>query len=352
MVSNETPYKLKSSSSYNSLTTHDKVDPRLEAELEHHVWHTRDTSFFDRFFPAIDGLPTPGTVFPSKPQQNAVIKWFNDYHDACHQWWKVQKQTESRWILKMSPNRPLHHPTTNRKLDMFLYDRGLEVGAAKVVESSNVASDHGQPKVGQDMEEPEDWKHVIVIAELKCEMRLGDLNRKLVLQLADYARYVFQRQPDRQWVHSFTVVNATLRCWLYTRSSALASSSVDLTTDNGVAIFPRIFNGYLNMTAEQHGIAASLTANPTIIGNKTIVRGRPFFTTHAIVTRGTTCWDARPLDDDSKWPWVLKVSWRYTGRKHEGVMLANCQNLHVEGIAEYIAHDEGIPPVTVHSVLG
>lgn len=59
-----------------------------------------------------------------------------------------------------------------------------------------------------------------------------------------------------------------------------------------------------------------------------------------------------PPDDASVWPWVLKVSWRYSGRKHEGLMLAECRNLGVEGIAECIAHDEGLPAITAHGVLG
>jgi hypothetical protein len=205
------------------------------------------------------------------------------------------------------------------------------------------------------MENPGDWKHVLVIAEVKCEKKLGDLNRNVVLQLAGYAHHIFQRQPDCQWVHGFSVVNATL---LYTHSGAFASSAADLTIVNGVAIFLRVFNGYLNMTAEPLGIAASLTADPTIVGDCTIVRGRPFFTTHAIVTRGT--WtarppdddSARPPDDDSKWPWVLKVSWRYPGRMHQGLMLAECRDLGVRGIAEYVTHDMGVPPITVHGVLG
>jgi hypothetical protein len=47
------------------------------------------------------------------------------------------------------------------------------------------------------MENPGDWKHVLVIAEDKWEKKLGDLNRNVVLLLAGYARHVFQRQPDR-----------------------------------------------------------------------------------------------------------------------------------------------------------
>jgi hypothetical protein len=100
------------------------------------------------------------------------------------------------------------------------------------------------------------------------------------------------------------------------------------------------------------------TADRTMVGDSAIVCGRPFFTTHTIVTRGTTCWavrppdydSVRPPDDDSEWPWVLRVSWRYPDRKHEGLILAECRD-GVSGIAEYVYHDGGVPPVTVHGVL-
>jgi hypothetical protein len=70
---------------------------------------------------------------------------------------------------------------------MFLYGSGLEVADDQVLKSSNIAGNQGQPKAGDDIEKPQDWKYVIVIAELECQKR-GDLNRNLVLQLADYAR--------------------------------------------------------------------------------------------------------------------------------------------------------------------
>jgi hypothetical protein len=39
-------------------------------------------------------------------------------------------------------------------------------------------------------------------------------------------------------------------------------------------------------------------------------------------------------------------------RKHEGVMLAECRDLGVGGIAEYVTHGEGDPPATVQAALG
>jgi hypothetical protein len=101
------------------------------------------------------------------------------------------------------------------------------------------------------------------------------------------------------------------------------------------------------MTAEQLGIGVSLTVDATIGGDCAIVHGRPLFTTQVIVTRGTPYWTAQPPENDiarpppdgSTWPWVLKVSWRYPGRKHEGLMLAECRDLGVHGITEHVAHE-------------
>lgn len=302
-VPHQTPFKLKSSIPYSSFHTHNKVDPRLASELERHVWHTRDMSFFDRFFPDVDCLLSP-TAFLPDPQQDDLVEWFNGYNRTCREWWKEQNMAKCKWTLKTSPNRPLRHPTTDRNLDIFLYDGASEVGTAEGVQSSSkAAGDHGgQKKVGQPTDDLWDRKHVLVIAEVKCEKKLGDLNRKVVLQLAGYARHVFHRQPDRHWVHGFSVVNTTLCCWLYTRSGAFASYAVDLSTNDGMVIFRRVFNGYLNMTAKEFGVAAPLTTDCTTVGDCAVVCGHPFFTTHAIVTRGMTCRTARPPNDRA-WPW-------------------------------------------------
>ena len=218
-----------------------------------------------------------------------------------------------------------------------------------------------------------DWKYVHVIAELKCVQGLIDLNPKVVLQLAGYARHVFHRQPDRQFVHGFTVINSTLRCWVYARSGAFASSSVDLSTTQGLSVFCRVYNGYLGMSLTEMGFDVDLTTTATTattpailatsatpattaapdtitIGDRKIIRGEPFFTTHAIVTRGTTCWTAQPTDSETaELPWVLKVSWRYPGCEHEGIMLQSCHKHKVKGVAEYIAHDQGL---SIREILG
>jgi len=184
--------------------------------------------------------------------------------------------------------------------------------------------------------------------------------------LAGYARHVFHRQPDRQFVHGFTIINSTLRCWVYARSGAFASSSVDLSTTQGLSVFCRAYNGYLAMSLTEMGFAVDPAATATTvtattsvttaapdtitIGDRKIIRGEPFFTTHAIVTRGTTCWTAQPTDSETaELPWVLKVSWRYPGREHEGIMLQSCHKHKVKGVTEYIAHDQGL---SIREILG
>jgi hypothetical protein len=68
-----TALKLKSSSPYNSLHSHDRVDNAWRRNSNAPVWHTRDASFFYRFFPSVDGLPTPA-AFPNEPQQDALVE--------------------------------------------------------------------------------------------------------------------------------------------------------------------------------------------------------------------------------------------------------------------------------------
>jgi len=346
-----TPVKPTSSSPYSPMSTLEDVTPQLENELKRHLWFSTsdNMSFFDHFFPEINNLPTP-EPFPLDPQQSRVITWFEVYDQRCRE--EVKTLKGCKWMLKTSANQPLSHPTVKRKLDLFLYNGESESSANTGVTGLG----HDGMGINQSAgtkgceEEKHDWKYVLVIAELKCEKKLTDLHPKPVLQLAGYVRHVFHRQPDRQFVHGFSIINSTLRCWVYTRSGAFASSSVNLKTPRGLSVFCRVYNGYLNMSLEELGFAVAPTASTVTVGGREIIRGEPFFATHAIVTRGTTCWTARPKDvETTEAPWVLKVSWRYPGREHEGIMLQSSQKCGVKGVAEYIAHDQGL---SVHEILG
>jgi len=58
---------------------------------------------------------------------------------------------------------------------------------------------------------------------------------------------------------------------------------------------------------------------------------------------GATCWTARPTDSKStELPSVLKVSWHYRDREHEGIIVPSCHKRKVKGVAKYIAHDQGL----------
>jgi len=327
-------------------------------------------SFFDHFFPEINDPPVP-KLFPDDPQQNKVIDWFEAYDKECR---KAMELRNCGRFLETSANQSLSHPTVKRKLDLFLYAPPQEssakanlIGLEQDVMGTNQSVGSKKKETKGDGRKEYDWKYVQVIAELKCVQGRMDLNPKVVLQLAGYARHVFHRQPDRQFVHGFTVINSTLRCWVYARSGAFASSSVDLSTTQGLNVFCRVYNGYLGMSLTEMGFAVDPATTATTattlatsdntaapdtitIGDRKIIRGEPFFTTHAIVTRGTTCWTARPMDSEStEFPWVLKVSWRYSGREHEGIMLQSCHKRKVKGVAEYIAHDQGL---STREILG
>jgi hypothetical protein len=105
------------------------------------------------------------------------------------------------------------------------------------------------------------------------------------------------------------------------------------------------------MTHKEHGYLGNPPTS-TMIGSRSVDVHweKHLYRDRAIVSRGTTCWEVSPLEPDGQ-PLVLKDSWRYEGRKHEGILLALCQKLNVQGIAKYVAHSEDDFP-SVHELLG
>lgn len=65
----------QSSSPYSSFHTHDKVGPRLSLEPEGRVWHTHDTSFFDRFFLALTACRRPRRFRPTRNRTPSSRGW-------------------------------------------------------------------------------------------------------------------------------------------------------------------------------------------------------------------------------------------------------------------------------------
>ncbi|KAA8911928.1 hypothetical protein FN846DRAFT_760479, partial [Sphaerosporella brunnea] len=206
-----------------------------------------------------------------------------------------------------------------------------------------------------------EWSKVLVVGELKPEKGLGDLREKVVIQLASYAYDVFASQPRRRFVDAFTVINATMRCWIFTRASGMASEQFDLHHGPGLRKFKRVFAGYFSQTAEGLGLPFTYPcgddggggfADVEIGGTTVTVNSDAFFQVPAIVTRGTTCYAVTesPAEDPQDSRWVLKEAWRWDAdQMAEGDMLQLCAERGVEGVATHLCHDA---LESVHRIVG
>ncbi|RVD90389.1 uncharacterized protein DFL_001355 [Arthrobotrys flagrans] len=77
---------------------------------------------------------------------------------------------------------------------------------------------------------------------------MADLNKTSIVRLGNYVREVFANQPGRRFVHGFTLVNANMRCWVFTRSGGVVSPRLTLAEPSDLNTFRRAFYGYLHNT--------------------------------------------------------------------------------------------------------
>ncbi|KAL7273359.1 hypothetical protein RUND412_003795 [Rhizina undulata] len=68
-----------------------------------------------------------------------------------------------------------------------------------------------------------------------------------------------------------------------------------------------------------------------------VLEPQPFFSVPSLASRGTTCWLATK---NGKKDYVVKDSWRLSERSSEGALLNHAKSLGVQGIAEYVGHED------------
>ncbi|TGZ81932.1 hypothetical protein EX30DRAFT_239918 [Ascodesmis nigricans] len=322
-----TPIKSNLASNTQTSNTHKILDQKLENELRGHLW-TADHSFFDHFFPEIPGLPLPKASFPKVPTETAVVNWFMDYQQLLSDHHKPLSTVT--WAA--SGQRHLEGPDTRRAVDLFTYKHD---------------------PMNPDSLEPgkHHWSGVIAVGELKYRSKhngLSDFDTGLIIQLVNYVREVFKSQLGRRFVHGYTLINASMRCWVFTRSGGVVSPRLTLTKHADLKTFSRVFYGYLHNPDLGLAKADDPAMRAIKLNGKELQLGDIFFSTTAIVTRATMCRHAyfAPQSPDML---VLKSSWRYETRHNEGDLLKEAAEAGVKGIAIYSGHEDR---ESVHGILG
>ncbi|CZS92412.1 uncharacterized protein RAG0_02864 [Rhynchosporium agropyri] len=318
----DTPYRSSSASQIGPEEIHDDVDRRICEELTGRVFNDVE-GFYKRYFEGKNWTHKANAIYEvsraqyiggrwsgwSEPAvQGPFFKWFMMFQDS------FLSGLDRRYCT--SANQALKGSEAGRKLDIFLTS----------VTPSN--SKH-------------DWSGVLVIGEHK-QNPAQDRSKKILIQLAGYAREVFGSQPDRRFVPGFTICGSLMRLWVFDRSGAYSSKEFDI--HEKPERFVKAIAGYALMTDAELGLNTFIKRDGNdkyirVQGMRISLQDKPIASTKAIVCRGTTCYRGRKIDS-TKWEYVVKFAWPSDKRQGEGELLKLAKERGATGIAVWINHEQ------------
>ena len=94
------------------------------------------------------------------------------------------------------------------------------------------------------------WDRIRVVGELKSNAVYSN-HANTIIQLAGYVRQIFLAQPNRRFVHGFTLCSDNLRAWIFDRSGCLGSDVVSINKEP--ELFLRVMCKYASMDATEVG---------------------------------------------------------------------------------------------------
>ena len=312
--------------------------------------------------------------WPAVASEANVLPWFLNFMG------KIQTIYDypSPYQFVTSGSLPLKDGDCIRKADIVLTTRPANTGP----------SEKSQTSVS--------WHSVRLIGELKSNF--DKANRDLTfLQLANYAREIFGAQPNRRWIHGFTLTGCFLRVWHFDHGGACGSDLINI--HNLPALFLRTMISYLYMDATAIGFDPTIRWSPhgtevvfdptiycvtphpplpfiyvPVYSTTTVTRDVALSESHdphnppastsaspsmalslnpspvsrrfPTATRGSVCWQARLRDTppDSPWLYVVKDQWRAEDRETEGSLLRDAQNNGISypgcGLPRYLWHGD------------
>nr|ODN95481.1 hypothetical protein L204_04021 [Cryptococcus depauperatus CBS 7855] len=312
------------------------IDRVLRGELGQ--LHVGLSSFHATFFGSVAGLETAAAAvfqsctsgsdplfregwkgWPTNANEYVVIDWFKDVTANLADFAKGYSPPQTRRRILGEPSKPIKGSTSERKLDIgFVSDR----------EAGRDARYH--------------WSEILVPGELKSNP-LADTNSKAWLDLGRCAREVFSAQDTRRFVLGFTLCGSLMRVWKFDRLGGIASEQFDINKQGEQ--FVSTILGFLWMSEEDLGFDPTIITcgdkryidierngqKERIIIKETIRRAR------CVVGRATTCWLAYAENDPEK-PLVIKDSWQYPERDHEGELLREATENEVIHVARHYYH--------------
>ncbi|WVO15587.1 hypothetical protein L204_103247 [Cryptococcus depauperatus] len=336
LSSQQTPRVHSTSSIVNSPEYRSDIDPVLKRELGQ--LDVELPSFHATFFGRVVDLERAAAAvfqsctsgsdplfregwmgWPTNANEGAVIGWFKNVTTNLVAFAEGHRPPQTqRWLLAQ-PNTPLQDSTVKRKLDIG-FMRGPK------------------PKSGSQYS----WSQVLVPGELKNNPS-ADTHANAWLDLGRYVRETLSAQDTRRFVLGFTLCGSLMRIWEFDRLGGIASDKFDINKEG--ERFVSTILGFLWMSEDDLGFDPTIITcgdkryidierngqEERIIIKKTMSRAR------CVVGRATTCWEAY-AEKDPKKPLVIKDSWQYPERDHEGELLRKAMEKGVIHVARHYYH--------------
>ncbi|KAH6604461.1 serine threonine- kinase sgk2 [Trichoderma cornu-damae] len=329
----DTPFRFASSAVVNSSEQRDEIDSLLHTELG--IIRV-DLDIYKTFFGAVDSLrETAEDIFkefcagdhprfdhdngwrdwPDITSEKNVCAWLLQFTRDVAESAERRMPNSVQQSLISSPNKSLKGSVADRKVDAAFVDNKFP-------------------------HPPDHWGQILAPVELK-KHSAGDC-LKTWLDLARYAREIFKAQDTRRYVLGFTLAGSIMRLWNFDRVGGIGSAGADINQDG--LQFVSVVLGFLYMDKQALGF------DPTVITSgdkryieinhegqqKRLILGTLLSRSSGIVTRGTTCWEAR-IDGEPQATLVLKESWQPIER-NEGELLRLATQIGVTNVARHY-HD-------------
>ncbi|KHO00536.1 serine/threonine-protein kinase Sgk2 [Metarhizium album ARSEF 1941] len=319
-----------SASQQGSEQTRRKIEPRVFEEIRY-CTHRAVAGFHEKYFEGHKWNMRARRIWQSANSR---------YSDKDKRWTQLPdaatKDEVCGWLLNLQEEL-----LATERAAYFRSNRHQKVRA----ESSEQLDLFVKMKRDEASDTKHDWKHVLVVGELK---QSHQKNKSLWLQVGSAVRNVFAYQPTRFFVHAFTLTGTEMETWIFDRSGPYSGTTFDIHKEPEK--FIRVICAYLMMSDEELGLDTFTKAkdNRLLVTIPVEARGKkqqlelnpnPIAHQRAIVCRGTSCFLAKATGA-AVFDGVVKYSWTSSMRPPETDLLKKANERGVKGLAKLVGYNE------------
>lgn len=221
------------------------------------------------------------------------------------------------------------------------------------------------PSLASSAEIP--WSRIRAFGELRddfAEIGKNQALHTIVVSMMHRARLIFQSQPGRRCIQTFTPGGDYLRCFVIDRAGVVASQAFSIHRKEKMAL--RVFWAFFHGAPAWYDLDPSIMGildrkesifDPTSVAFGTVVPyiyipdsasgsnicvfldRQPFEARQAVISKGSTLWRAK---DENGRRLIVKDQWRNAERGAEGEFLKTLTG--ARGISKYIHHGDIMLP--------